>query len=51
MKNMKRWLSMLLIVSIIGVIALLGSNGVLEDDPYDWKQFVKVFEEDMVHNS
>lgn len=51
MKNMKRWLSMLLIVSIIGGIALLGSNGVPEDDPYDWKQFVKVFEEDMVHNS
>ena len=51
MKKMKRWLSMVLIISIIGGIGLLGSNGVPEDDPDDWIQYVKVLEEDMVHNS
>lgn len=50
MKNMKKWLCMLLILSIIGGCGTLGDNGVPDDDPYDWYPMAESLVEDMVHN-
>lgn len=51
MKNMKKWLCMLLILSIIGGDGALGTNGVPDDDPYDWHKTAGYLEEDIVHNA
>lgn len=51
MKNIKRLLCVLLIVSLVGGAGLLGSNGVPDDDPYDWHKTAGYLEEDIVHNA
>ena len=47
---MKRWLCILLFVSIIGGCGVLGSNGVPDDDPYDWHQTAENLYENMGYN-
>lgn len=47
---MKKWLCMLLILSIIGGCGTFGDNGVPDDDPKDWNKSAEVLVEDMWHN-
>lgn len=51
LRDMKKWLCMLLILSIIGGDGALGTNGVPDDDPYDWHKTAGYLEEDIVHNA
>lgn len=50
MKNMKKWLCMLLILSIIGGYGILGDNGVPDDDPKDWHKTAENWDRDMEQN-
>ena len=45
MKNLKKWLCMLLFLLVVGGYGLLGSNGIPEDDPDDWNQVAEDYEE------